>query len=100
MNIVSNKTFRLVSTFWSRALAVMPKQFQAEKTPTRMQAISCCAPRRKVDEFPNSGCCQVGKKNARYPANARAVAAMGAEKPARSDTHPVMQPQVGPYARL
>ena len=36
----------------------------------------------------------------RYSANASAAPAIGAENPAKNETHPVMNPQVGPNARV
>ena len=105
MKASSTRTFAPVKTFCTRATRCTPRMFSTVKTATSPQATACAPPSRMAHspEPAITGAfswLRAGKKCPRYSENASAAAAMGAENPAKKEAQPVMNPQVGPKARV
>src|SRR5579884_1540488 len=101
MNASNTATLAAVSTFCTRATRCTPNTFRMVNAATKAQAMICAPPNRKVQSpEPNSTCAfsarREGKKYEKCSEKPSATAAMGAEKPAKKETQPVMNPQVGP----
>ena len=92
-----------VSEFCILAVNPTPRQLRMVRTAIRPHATAWAGPRcrERIPEPSTMGvlaCDKAGKKWLRYSVNASAVTAIGAEKPAKKETQPVMNPHSGPNA--